>query len=108
VVHAYGRPEVKEDAVWLRRHVGELTAQQEKAEVRPWEVSDAPERYIEVMLRGIIGFRFVITRLEGKWKMSQNREMPDRAGVVEGLGRRQAGDDAEIAAHVARATPAVR
>ena len=102
VVHAYGRPEVKEDAVWLRRHVDELTAQQEKAEVRPWEVSDAPERYIEVMLRGIIGVRFVITRLVGKWKMSQNREMPDRAGVMEGLGQRHAGDDAEIAAYVAR------
>jgi transcriptional regulator len=102
VVHAYGRPEVKDDAAWLRRHVGELTAQQEKAEARPWQVSDAPERYIEVMLRGIIGFRFVITRLEGKWKMSQNREMPDRAGVVEGLGKRAAGDDAEIAAYVAR------
>jgi transcriptional regulator len=102
VVHAYGRPEVKDDAAWLRRHVGELTAQQEKAEARPWQVSDAPERYIEVMLRGIIGFRFVITRLEGKWKMSQNREMPDRAGVVEGLGQRHAGDDAEIAAYIAR------
>jgi transcriptional regulator len=102
VVHAYGRPEVEEDAVWLRRHVGELTTQQEKAEARPWEVSDAPERYIEVMLRGIIGFRFVVTRLEGKWKMSQNRQMPDRAGVVEGLGRRDAGNDAEIAAYVAR------
>jgi transcriptional regulator len=102
VVHAYGRPEVKEDAMWLRRHVGELTAQQERAEARPWEVSDAPERYIEVMLRGIVGFRFVITRLEGKWKMSQNREMPDRTGVVVGLGRRQTGDDAEIAAYVAR------
>jgi transcriptional regulator len=102
VVHAYGRPEVKDDAAWLRRHVGELTAQQETAEARPWQVSDAPERYIEVMLRGIIGFRFVITRLEGKWKMSQNREMPDRAGVVEGLGKRAAGDDAEIAAYVAR------
>ena len=101
VVHAYGRPEVKEDAVWLRRHVDELTAQQEKAEVRPWEVSDAPERYIEVMLRGIVGFRFVIARLEGKWKMSQNREMLDRAGVVEGLGQRHASDDAEIAAYVA-------
>ena len=102
VVHAYGCPEVKEEAAWLRRHVGELTTQQEKAEVRPWEVSDAPERYVEVMLRGIIGFRFVVTRLEGKWKMSQNREMQDRAGVVEGLGQRDAGDDAEIAAYVAR------
>jgi Putative FMN-binding domain/LysR substrate binding domain len=64
VVHAHGRPEINEGAVWLQRHVGELTAQQEKAEAKPWEVS-APERYIEVMLRGIIGFRFVITRLEG-------------------------------------------
>ena len=41
VVHAYGRPEVKDDAGWLRRHVGELTAQQEKAEASPWKVSDA-------------------------------------------------------------------
>jgi transcriptional regulator len=102
VVHAYGRPEVKDDAVWLRRHVGELTAQQEKAEARPWEVSDAPERYIEVMLRGIVGFRFVITRLEGKWKMSQNREMQDREGVVRGLGQRGQGDDPEIADYVAK------
>jgi transcriptional regulator len=102
VVHAYGRPEVKDDAGWLRRHVGALTVQQEKAEANPWKVSDAPEHYIEVMLRGIVGFRFVIMRLEGKWKMSQNREMSDRAGVVEGLGQRHAGDDAEIAAYVAR------
>jgi transcriptional regulator len=102
VVHAYGRPEIKDDAVWLRRHVGELTAQQEKGEARPWELSDAPERYIEVMLRGIVGFRFVITRLEGKWKMSQNRGLQDRTGVVKGLGQRDAGDDAEIAAYVAR------
>jgi transcriptional regulator len=102
VVHAYGRPEVKDDAAWLRRHVGELTAQQEKTEARPWLVSDAPDRYVEVMLRGIVGFRFVITRLEGKWKMSQNREMADRAGVIEGLGLRDAADDAEIAAYVAR------
>jgi transcriptional regulator len=102
VVHAYCRPEAEESAAWLRRHVGELTAQQEKVEARPWDVSDAPERYVEVMLRGIIGFRFVITRLEGKWKMSQNREMPDRVGVVEGLGRRRAGHDAQTAAYVAR------
>jgi transcriptional regulator len=88
------------DADWLRRHVGELTAQQETSEARPWAVSDAPERYVEVMLRGIVGFRFAITRLEGKWKMSQNREMQDRAGVVKGLGLRAAGDDLEIAASV--------
>ena len=87
VVHAYGRPEVKDDVEWLRRHVGELTAQQEHSEPKPWAVTDAPERYLDVMLRGIVGFRFVIIRLEGKWKMSQNREIQDAEGVIGGLGR---------------------
>jgi transcriptional regulator len=100
VVHAYGRPEVVSDKHWLRRHVAELTAQQEAYEARPWALSDAPESYVEVMLRGIVGFRFAITRLEGKWKMSQNREPKDRDGVVRGLGDRHRGDDPEIAALV--------
>jgi transcriptional regulator len=102
VVHAYGRPQVMNDQGWLLRHVGELTAQQERTEARPWAVTDAPDRYIEVMLRGIVGFRFAITRLEGKWKMSQNREQHDRAGVVDGLHARAAGKDLEVADLVSR------
>jgi transcriptional regulator len=102
VVHAYGRPEVMQDKDWLRGHVAELTAQQESNEVEPWALTDAPETYIEVMLRGIIGFRFAITRLEGKWKMSQNREMKDRDGVVRGLEKRGVGDDLEMAEIVLR------
>jgi transcriptional regulator len=100
-VHAYGRPEVMQDKDRLRRHVGELTTQQERTEAAPWAISDAPESYIETMLRGIVGFRFAITRLEGKWKMSQNREMKDREGVVKGLEQRAAGDDLEVAGLVA-------
>ena len=96
VVHAYGRPEVMQDADWLRRHVGELTAQQEKSEAKPWALTDAPETYVKAMLRGIVGFRFAITRLEGKWKMSQNREMKDRDGVAKGLATRGVGDDLEV------------
>ena len=69
VVHAYGRPEVMDDAAWLRRHVGELTAQQERGAAQPWQVSDAPESFVNGMVRAIVGFRFAITRLEGKWKM---------------------------------------
>jgi transcriptional regulator len=102
VVHAYGRPAVMQDESWLRRHVSELTAQQETSEAKPWALSDAPERYIEVMLRGIVGFRFAITRIEGKWKMSQNREMRDRAGVVQGLGGRGQGEDQGVADLVSR------
>ena len=100
-VHAYGRPEVMQDKDWLRRHVGELTTQQERDEAAPWALADAPESYIDTMLRGIVGFRFAITRLEGKWKMSQNREMKDREGVVKGLEQRAAGDDIEVAGLVA-------
>jgi transcriptional regulator len=102
VVHAYGRPQVMTDKDWLLNHVTELSAQQERGEDRPWRPSDAPERYIEVMLRGIVGFRFPIARVEGKWKFSQNRDMQDRAGVVEGLRRRGGADDREIADAIAR------
>jgi transcriptional regulator len=102
VVHAYGRPEVMKDKDWLLQHVTELTAQQESSEPKPWAPSDAPATYIEIMLRGIVGFRFTITRLEGKWKMSQNREVQDRVGIVKGLSARAAGDDLEIAEVVSR------
>jgi transcriptional regulator len=100
VVHAYGRPEMTQDADWLQRHVAELTAQQEKTEAKPWALTDAPETYVKAMLCGIVGFRFAITRLEGKWKMSQNREMQDRDGVAKGLAARGVGDDLEVAEQV--------
>jgi transcriptional regulator len=86
-----------EDKDWLRRHVGELTTQQEQTQARPWALSDAPRSYVAAMLRGIVGFCFAITRIEGKWKMSQNRELNDQLGVAEGLGQRAEGDDLEIA-----------
>lgn len=101
VVHAYGRPAIMKEKEWLLRHVTELSNQQERSEAEPWKVSDAPASYIDVMLRGIVGFRFEITRLEGKWKMSQNREAQDRLGVIEGLKVRASGDDLEIAEAVA-------
>jgi transcriptional regulator len=82
--------------------VTELTAQQERSEAKPWMLSDAPASYIDVMLRGIVGFRFAVTRHEGKWKMSQNRDVQDRDGVAKGLGRRGGGDDLEMAEIVSR------
>jgi transcriptional regulator len=101
-LHAYGRPEVMEDRNWLRRHVTELTAQQETSEVKPWALSDAPKSFIEVMLRGIVGFRFAFTQLEGKWKMSQNRQATDRNSIVGGLRTRRQGDDLGVADLVLR------
>ena len=94
-VHAYGRVEIMKDADWLLAHVGELAAQQERGRDEPWAVTDAPEDFTKVMLRGIVGLRLVITRLECKHKMSQNRPDQDRQGVVEAL--RANGGDADLA-----------
>ncbi len=101
VVHAHGVAEIVDDREWLVRHVGELTDQQEAGTPAPWATSDAPGNFIEVLARGIVGMRFAIDRLEGKSKMSQNRELPDRDGVVAGLHARGTDDDAKVADLVA-------
>ncbi|AJP56998.1 transcriptional regulator [Pandoraea vervacti] len=84
-VHVWGKPRVIDDAAWLRRLVGELTQSQEHGRAAPWAVEDAPADYVDSMLRAIVGVEIPIRRIEGKFKMSQNRPMPDRVGVVNGL-----------------------
>ena len=95
VVHAHGQLVVHDDRAWLRALVTRLTDQQEAALATPWHVDDAPAGYLERMLGAIVGIEIPITRLMGKWKVSQNRISADRAGVVEGL-RQQ--DDAQAQA----------
>jgi transcriptional regulator len=85
VVHAYGRLRFIEDRAWLAAHVARLTAHHEVSRDQPWHVTDAPEDYIERLLGNIVGFELPITRLVGKWKLSQNRSDEDRAGVAAGL-----------------------
>lgn len=84
-VHAYGPVEFTEDPEQLRRLVTRLTERHEGSRAQPWAVDDAPSRFIEAQLRGIVGVRLPITRLEGKRKLSQNRTPDDRAGVKAGL-----------------------
>lgn len=85
VVHAYGQLQVIEDKEWLQRHVEELTFQQEHGREEPWRVSDAPHEYTSKLLRAIVGVEIQLSRLLGKWKLSQNRSAEDQAGVLEGL-----------------------
>jgi transcriptional regulator len=92
-VHAWGRPRVIDDVAWLRRQVDDLTSHKEGSRPAPWLVSDAPEPYVAAQLKGIIGIEIPIARIEGKWKVSQNRPAGDRAGVIAGL--RGSGDAAE-------------
>ncbi len=84
-VHAYGPVEFFDDAARLLDLVTRLTDLHESERPAPWAVSDAPPDFIQAQLRGIVGLRMPITRLEGKRKMSQNRSASDRAGVAAGL-----------------------
>jgi transcriptional regulator len=87
VVHAYGNLRFIDDSTWLRGFVEGLTNRYEAGRADPWHITDAPPDYIEQMLGAIVGIEINITRLEGKWKVSQNRPARDRDGVIDGLGR---------------------
>jgi transcriptional regulator len=84
-VHAWGHPQAISDAAWLRRQIDDLTSQQEGALPDPWKVTDAPEDFVTAQIKGIVGIEIPIGRIEGKWKVSQNRTEVDRAGVIAGL-----------------------
>jgi len=100
VVHAYGVLRVVDDADWLRAQLEALTAHNEAAFPKPWGVSDAPEEHITRLMGAIIGIEMVITRLLGKWKVSQNQPAQNQAGVVAGLKASSAPDAPAMAALV--------
>ena len=100
-VHAYGIVRLVEDADWLRQLLRRLSERHEARNPDPWQMQDLPETYLEGMLRGIVGLDIAVTRLEGKYKLSQNRPMADRPRVVAAL-ERQSDADARAVARLMR------
>ncbi|MEU4160530.1 FMN-binding negative transcriptional regulator [Actinoplanes sp. NPDC026670] len=96
--HVYGELVVHDDPAWVAAMVRRLTDRHEQGREHPWSVDDAPEKFIAGQLRAIVGVELVISRVEAKFKLSQNRPAADIDGVVTGL--RTAGDDV-MAAQVA-------
>jgi transcriptional regulator len=96
-VHAYGPVEFFDDADRLLDIVTRLTGLHEGPRAEPWAVTDAPADFIRAQLRGIVGLRMPITRIEGKRKMSQNRSLEDRAGVAAGLADSERTTDRVVA-----------
>lgn len=90
-VQARGNAQVFENSEWLLGQIEELTALHEAARETPWKVSDTPPGYIDSQLKGIVGLEIEVSELSGKWKVSQNRPVRDRAGVAEGLARASSG-----------------
>lgn len=96
-VHAYGPVEFFDEPDRLLEAVTRLTRLHEANRREPWEVSDAPAQFIEGQLRGIVGVRLPIVRLDAKSKMSQNRNEADRDGVVRGLRTSERASDRDVA-----------
>ncbi|CAH2602216.1 FMN-binding negative transcriptional regulator [Rhodovastum atsumiense] len=99
-VHAYGPAGFFDDADRLREVLARLTDLQEHPRAAPWALDDAPAPFVAGLLKGIVGLRLPITRIEGKRKMSQNRSVEDRAGVAAGLAASDRPSDHAVAALV--------
>jgi transcriptional regulator len=89
--HVYGTVTVHDDPVWLDGLVRRLTDKHEADRPQPWSVDDAPQKYLAGQLRAIVGIELAITRIEAKFKLSQNRPAADIDGVIDGL--KASGDD---------------
>lgn len=93
-VHAYGAVRVIDDAAWLRGFLQRLSQRHETGSETPWRVEDQPADYMAGMVKGIVGIDMAVTRLDGKFKLSQNRPVADRPRIAAAL---EARGDAEAA-----------
>jgi transcriptional regulator len=105
-VHAYGTARLVDDADWLRGLVRRLSDRHEAGSAAPWRMQDLPKAYLDSMIKGIIGFEISVTRLEGKYKLSQNRPEVDRPHIIAALERRGDADARAVAALMRATEPA--
>lgn len=102
VVHVHGRLRIMDDEKFIRGVVARLTREHEASEPRPWKMGDAPKDYMDDMVSKVVGIEIEIARLEGKRKLSQNRESRDIHNAVNELARR---DQHALAATMSAAMP---
>lgn len=106
VICARGTIETFESADELRAHVTALTERFEREAAEPWQVSDAPEDYLQRQFKGIVGLRLTIDSIEGKAKLSQNRTQADQDGVIAALSASERPDDRAIGGMMKQRLPA--
>jgi transcriptional regulator len=96
-VHAYGTLRLIDDVDWLRIVLRRLSDRHEARSAEPWKMQDLPEPYVSGMMKGIIGLDITVGRLEGKYKLSQNRPAADRPRIATALEQRGDADAVGIA-----------
>lgn len=99
ILNVHGQLRAHDDRDWLLDHVTKLTDHHESGRPTPWKVTDAPEKFIAMQLRGIVGIELSITRVVAKAKLNQNRTAEDRTGVIRGLEQGTRSEQ-ETAAHM--------
>jgi transcriptional regulator len=92
VVHAHGVLKAIDDFAWFHTHASAMTDRNEASVGKSWKVTDAPADFIRNTAKAIVGIEIAVNRIEGKWKVSQNRSAADRAGVAVGLASSQAAE----------------
>ena len=105
-VHAYGAARRIDDPAWLRELVRRLSERHEAREPAPWSMEGLPEAYVQSMLKGIVGIEIAVSRLEGKFKLSQNRPAADRPRIITALERRADLDSHAVAQLMREREPA--
>ncbi len=103
VAHAYGPLRVIDDPAWLRGELESMVSRQEASSAEPWSIGDAPVDYVERMIAAIVGIEIAVSRLIGKWKVSQNQPAVNRRAVADALSQRGGPDDSEMARLVRQA-----
>ncbi|MFK4149320.1 FMN-binding negative transcriptional regulator [Streptomyces sp. NPDC004065] len=100
IAHVYGRLVVHDEAAWIEAQIRRLTDRHESGCPAPWSVDDAPAEFVQRQLRAVVGVELVISRIEAKFKLSQNQPQENLEGVINGLQARGWADDAAVAAAV--------
>ena len=85
IVQMRGKPVLHQSPDWLYKQVSHATNTLENDRIQPWQVTDAPEPFVDAQLQGIVGLEVIVTDIQGKWKMSQNKGTDDFEGVKRGL-----------------------
>ena len=87
VVHVHGNIQIRDDEKYVRGVIGRLTREHERrtGDARPWKMADSEPTYIDGMVRAIVGVEIAITRITGKFKLSQNKEARDQQGAIDAL-----------------------
>ena len=93
-VHAYGKVRMVEEPQAVKAMLHKLVGEYEQQ----WKMEDLPESYLNGMLKGLVAFEVEVTRLEGKFKLSQNRSEADQRRVVEALSHSEQATDRAVAA----------